>query len=170
MELAAGHPGQQLITFPHGDVGLFLRTWSGSKIFLFTWSNHSLPIFGCEAHTPHTTKSMDSWNWHFTALTYFGLLKSNLKTACICWPWPMAKRTKVYKNTWAWKLLIHLPHGYRVKWRTQPWCEGKRVCHSFVVMLLFGLYHCDGQPQVDGEIPWTLKTTSCPCSPLDCSL
>ena len=53
-------------------------------------------------------------------------------------------------NTWAGKLLIIPLHGYRVVCRSEEpnliWGEeGLAHLQSFVVMLLFGLYHCDGR-------------------------
>ena len=55
MELAAGHPGQLLITFPNGDVGAFLRTWSESKIFVFAWLSIHFLFWGVK-HKRHTQR------------------------------------------------------------------------------------------------------------------
>ena len=84
--LAAGHPGQQLITFPHSDVGCVLKNMK--------WEQ-DLPL--CMAHA--FTSYLWVWSTHntqrraWTGGTGTAQL-SHLKTARICWPWHMARGVK----------------------------------------------------------------------------
>ena len=115
LELAAGHPSQQLIAFPHGDLGAFLRTWSGRKIFSFAWFMHSLPIFGCEAHTAHTMKSMVELALH--SLDILWIVKESFKNCSYMWAmiYGQVEQTSGPES-------LYPPHIYRVKWRIQPLC------------------------------------------------
>ena len=89
--------------------------WSGRKIFSFAWFMHSLPIFGCEAHTAHTMKSMVELALH--SLDILWIVKESFKNCSYMWAmtYGQVEQTSGPES-------LYPPHIYRVKWRIQPLC------------------------------------------------